>query len=170
MARNELRDGIWRGRVAHGQAVGEGSGGPCREPRKASLFVLALIGSQMVAVNSSSPTAACSGPWDARGMEESLTTSDGNAESLYMQGVCRRCLGFQGRVGGRNSSFLGAWPVSGHFAPHYPAQNPNWRFPAISEQGTVSRNKPGLKKGLEPEQPRPHAPTQSLPFKALLPP
>ncbi|XP_077823852.1 mitoguardin 2 isoform X1 [Macaca mulatta] len=51
----------------------------------------------MVAVNSSSPTAACSGPWDARGMEESLTTSDGNAESLYMQGVCRRCLGFQGR-------------------------------------------------------------------------
>uniref|UniRef100_A0A2K6L7B1 Mitoguardin 2 n=2 Tax=Rhinopithecus TaxID=542827 RepID=A0A2K6L7B1_RHIBE len=41
----------------------------------------------MVAVNSSSPTAACSGPWDARGMEESLTTSDGNAESLYMQGM-----------------------------------------------------------------------------------
>ncbi|XP_011894280.1 PREDICTED: protein FAM73B isoform X1 [Cercocebus atys] len=41
----------------------------------------------MVAVNSSSPTAVCSGPWDARGMEESLTTSDGNAESLYMQGM-----------------------------------------------------------------------------------
>ncbi|XP_032003887.1 mitoguardin 2-like [Hylobates moloch] len=41
----------------------------------------------MMAVNSSSPTAACSGPWDARGMEESLTTSDGNAESLYMQGM-----------------------------------------------------------------------------------
>ncbi|XP_002743414.1 mitoguardin 2 [Callithrix jacchus] len=41
----------------------------------------------MVAVNSSSPTAACSGPWDARGMEESLTTSDGNVESLYMQGM-----------------------------------------------------------------------------------
>ncbi|XP_022357362.1 mitoguardin 2 [Enhydra lutris kenyoni] len=40
-----------------------------------------------VAVNSSSPTAACSGPWDARGMEESVTTSDGNAESLYMQGM-----------------------------------------------------------------------------------
>ncbi|XP_034785133.1 mitoguardin 2 isoform X1 [Pan paniscus] len=41
----------------------------------------------MMAVNSSSPIAACSGPWDARGMEESLTTSDGNAESLYMQGM-----------------------------------------------------------------------------------
>uniref|UniRef100_A0A452V3K8 Mitoguardin 2 n=1 Tax=Ursus maritimus TaxID=29073 RepID=A0A452V3K8_URSMA len=41
----------------------------------------------MVAVNSSSPTAACSGPWDARGLEESVTTSDGNAESLYMQGT-----------------------------------------------------------------------------------
>ncbi|XP_053415981.1 mitoguardin 2 [Nycticebus coucang] len=41
----------------------------------------------MAAVNSSSPTAACSGPWDARGIEESLTTSDGNAESLYMQGM-----------------------------------------------------------------------------------
>lgn len=41
----------------------------------------------MVVANSSSPTAACSGPWDARGMEESVTTSDGNAESLYMQGM-----------------------------------------------------------------------------------
>ncbi|XP_074187268.1 mitoguardin 2 isoform X2 [Rhinolophus sinicus] len=41
----------------------------------------------MVAVNSSSPTAACSGTWDTRGMEESVTTSDGNAESLYMQGM-----------------------------------------------------------------------------------
>ncbi|XP_071077050.1 mitoguardin 2 isoform X2 [Desmodus rotundus] len=41
----------------------------------------------MVAVNSSSPTAACAGPWGARGMEESVTTSDGNAESLYMQGM-----------------------------------------------------------------------------------
>ncbi|KAI5763089.1 MIGA2 [Gulo gulo luscus] len=40
-----------------------------------------------VAVNSSSPTAACSGPWDARGLEESVTTSDGDAESLYMQGM-----------------------------------------------------------------------------------
>lgn len=41
----------------------------------------------MVAVNTSSPTAAGSGPWDARGMEESVMTSDGNAESLYMQGM-----------------------------------------------------------------------------------
>lgn len=41
----------------------------------------------MVAVHSSSPTAACSGPWDARGTEESVATSDGNAESLYMQGM-----------------------------------------------------------------------------------
>ncbi|XP_002915278.2 mitoguardin 2 [Ailuropoda melanoleuca] len=41
----------------------------------------------MVAVNSSSPTAMCSGPWDARGLEESVTTSDGNAESLYVQGM-----------------------------------------------------------------------------------
>ncbi|XP_014637729.1 PREDICTED: protein FAM73B [Ceratotherium simum simum] len=41
----------------------------------------------VVAVNSSSPMAASSGPWEARGMEESVTTSDGNAESLYMQGM-----------------------------------------------------------------------------------
>ncbi|XP_036117362.1 mitoguardin 2 isoform X4 [Molossus molossus] len=41
----------------------------------------------MVAVNLSSPTAACSGQWDARGMEESETTSDGNVENLYMQGM-----------------------------------------------------------------------------------
>ncbi|XP_049751900.1 mitoguardin 2 isoform X4 [Elephas maximus indicus] len=41
----------------------------------------------MVAVNSSSPVAVCSGPWDARGMEESVAASDGNAESLYMQGM-----------------------------------------------------------------------------------
>nr|XP_054357146.1 mitoguardin 2 isoform X2 [Pongo pygmaeus] len=41
----------------------------------------------MMAVNSSSPTAACSGPWDARGMEEALATSDGNADSLYLQGM-----------------------------------------------------------------------------------
>ncbi|XP_012627640.1 mitoguardin 2 isoform X2 [Microcebus murinus] len=40
----------------------------------------------MVAANSSSPTAVCPGPWDARGMDESLT-SEGNAESLYMQGM-----------------------------------------------------------------------------------
>ncbi|XP_004677316.1 PREDICTED: protein FAM73B isoform X1 [Condylura cristata] len=41
----------------------------------------------MVAVNSSSPTAACSGPWDARGLEESVAAGDGHAESLYMQGM-----------------------------------------------------------------------------------
>ncbi|XP_007471866.1 PREDICTED: protein FAM73B [Lipotes vexillifer] len=41
----------------------------------------------MVVVNSSSPVAACSGPWDTRGMEESVTTSSGNAESLYVQGM-----------------------------------------------------------------------------------
>ncbi|XP_075416780.1 mitoguardin 2 isoform X2 [Tenrec ecaudatus] len=41
----------------------------------------------MVAVNSSSPTAACSGPWDTRGIEESVAASDGSAETLYMQGM-----------------------------------------------------------------------------------
>ncbi|XP_061289754.1 mitoguardin 2 [Bos javanicus] len=41
----------------------------------------------MVVVNSSSPTAVCSGPWETRGIEESVTTADGNAESLYMQGM-----------------------------------------------------------------------------------
>ncbi|XP_006892534.1 PREDICTED: protein FAM73B [Elephantulus edwardii] len=41
----------------------------------------------MVVVNSSSPTAACSGPWDARTMEKSVTASDANAESLYIQGM-----------------------------------------------------------------------------------
>lgn len=41
----------------------------------------------MVVVNSSSPTAACSGPRETRGIEESVTATDGNAESLYMQGM-----------------------------------------------------------------------------------
>ena len=49
--------------------------------------VFALLASQMVVVNSSSPTAVCSGPWETRGIEESVTTADGNAESLYMQGA-----------------------------------------------------------------------------------
>ncbi|XP_075841845.1 mitoguardin 2 isoform X1 [Microtus pennsylvanicus] len=41
----------------------------------------------MVVVNSSSPTAACSGSWETRGMEESVPTTDGSAESLYVQGM-----------------------------------------------------------------------------------
>ncbi|XP_048200314.1 mitoguardin 2 [Perognathus longimembris pacificus] len=41
----------------------------------------------MVVVNSSSPTAACSGPWEARAMEESVPATDGSAESLYVQGM-----------------------------------------------------------------------------------
>uniref|UniRef100_A0ABK0L7H1 Mitoguardin 2 n=2 Tax=Rattus norvegicus TaxID=10116 RepID=A0ABK0L7H1_RAT len=41
----------------------------------------------MVMVNSSSPTAACSGSWETRGMEESVPTMDGSAESLYVQGM-----------------------------------------------------------------------------------
>ncbi|XP_027725418.1 mitoguardin 2 isoform X1 [Vombatus ursinus] len=41
----------------------------------------------MVAVNSSSPTAASSGPWDARVTEESGAAGDANAENLYIQGM-----------------------------------------------------------------------------------
>ncbi|KAM5186803.1 mitoguardin 2 isoform 4-T10 [Callospermophilus lateralis] len=41
----------------------------------------------MVVVNSSSPTAACSGPWDIQGMEESVPVTDGSAERLYAQGM-----------------------------------------------------------------------------------
>ncbi|KAL1765633.1 mitoguardin 2 [Sigmodon hispidus] len=41
----------------------------------------------MVVVNSSSPTAACSGSWETRGLEESVPTTDGSAESLYVQGM-----------------------------------------------------------------------------------
>ncbi|XP_015352944.1 mitoguardin 2 isoform X2 [Marmota marmota marmota] len=41
----------------------------------------------MVVVNSSSPTAACSGPWDIRGMEESVPVTDDSAERLYAQGM-----------------------------------------------------------------------------------
>ncbi|VTJ58444.1 Hypothetical predicted protein [Marmota monax] len=41
----------------------------------------------MVVVNSSSPTAACSGPWDIRGMEESVPVTDRSAERLYAQGM-----------------------------------------------------------------------------------
>ncbi|CAO2598108.1 Mitoguardin 2 [Lemmus lemmus] len=41
----------------------------------------------MVVVNSSSPTAACSGSWETRGMEESVPATDGSAESLYVQGM-----------------------------------------------------------------------------------
>lgn len=63
--------------------------------------VFALLGSQMVVVNSSSPTAACSGPRETRGIEESVTATDGNAESLYMQGAGREAgLGCQGRGAG----------------------------------------------------------------------
>lgn len=70
--------------MACGQAVGEAQRS-CKRSGKPS--PLALLDAQTVAVNSSSPMAASSGPWDARGMEESVTTSDGNAESLYMQGT-----------------------------------------------------------------------------------
>lgn len=88
MPGSRFRDGFRRGCVTEDQAVGgawvlqrvwEGLT-PCP-------WVLVLLGAQMVAVNSSSPTAMCSGPWDARGLEESVTTSDGNAESLYVQGT-----------------------------------------------------------------------------------
>uniref|UniRef100_A0A7N4Q0F8 Mitoguardin 2 n=1 Tax=Sarcophilus harrisii TaxID=9305 RepID=A0A7N4Q0F8_SARHA len=41
----------------------------------------------MVAVNSSSPTAASSGPWDARVTEEAGAAGDANAENLYIQGM-----------------------------------------------------------------------------------
>ncbi|XP_005413665.1 PREDICTED: protein FAM73B isoform X2 [Chinchilla lanigera] len=41
----------------------------------------------MMAVNSSSPMAAGSGPWGAPGMEESVPATDGSAESLYVQGM-----------------------------------------------------------------------------------
>ncbi|XP_068925517.1 mitoguardin 2 [Petaurus breviceps papuanus] len=41
----------------------------------------------MVAVNSSSPTAASSGPWEARVTEESGAAGDANAENLYIQGM-----------------------------------------------------------------------------------
>ncbi|KAG8512814.1 Mitoguardin 2, partial [Galemys pyrenaicus] len=61
------------------------SGMPCTAPGKHSGSSRSLA--SMVAVNSSSPTAACSGPWDARGVEESVAASDGHAESLYMQGM-----------------------------------------------------------------------------------
>lgn len=69
--------------------MGGGSGVLQRVPEGLIPYsrVLALLGTQMVVVNSSSPVAACSGPWDTRGMEESVTTSSGNAESLYMQGT-----------------------------------------------------------------------------------
>ncbi|XP_063100354.1 mitoguardin 2 isoform X2 [Cavia porcellus] len=41
----------------------------------------------MMAVNSSSPTAACSGQWEARGLEEPMPATNGSAESLYVQGM-----------------------------------------------------------------------------------
>ena len=82
-----IAEGTWR--VVRGGGWGEAQGS-CKGSGKASFpysRVLALLGTQMVVVNSSSPVAACSGPWDTRGMEESVTTSSGNAESLYMQGT-----------------------------------------------------------------------------------
>lgn len=99
-------NGLWRGRATYDQAVGgawvlQSLGGltPCP-------WVLVLLCSQMVAVNSSSPMAACSGPWDTRGMEESVTASDGNAESLYMQGT-----GQPGALLGQ--SWREGWPPPG---------------------------------------------------------
>lgn len=80
-----------RGHVACGEGWGVGGGSGVLQRVREGLIpysrVLALLGTQMVVVNSSSPVAACSGPWDTRGMEESVTTSSGNAESLYMQGT-----------------------------------------------------------------------------------
>lgn len=68
--------------MACGQPVGGLRGGP----QRASLLIC-ILGPQMVVVNSSSPTAACSGSWETRGMEESVPTTDGSAESLYVQGL-----------------------------------------------------------------------------------
>lgn len=122
--------------------------------------VLVLLGAQMVAVNSSSPTAACSGPWDARGMEESVTAGDGDAESLYMQGMGPRGQPWGlswSRVGGRMVSSREPRLGSEHFsgcrfaAPLLDAQTLIQGCSAISGQGTVSRNNPGPNGGLSPE-------------------
>ncbi|XP_055964873.1 mitoguardin 2 [Sorex fumeus] len=80
----------------------------------------------MAAVNSSSPTAACPGPWDARGVDESVTTSDGHAESLYMQGMelfeealqkWEQALSVGQRGDGRGSPSLGDGPPNPEAAP-----------------------------------------------------
>lgn len=73
------------GHVACGPGDGVGLEGT---PKRASLLTCILV-PQMVVVNSSSPTAACSGSWETRGMEESVPTTDGSAESLYVQGLAR---------------------------------------------------------------------------------
>lgn len=114
--------------VAHGQALG--AAGVLQRVWKGLTpcpWVFALLGAQMVAVNASSPTAACSGPWDARGMEESVTTSDGNAESLYMQGTGREVASSSPGVG--QDSGERRRPGPGHFsrrcfATHFPLPAP----------------------------------------------
>lgn len=62
--------------MLHGQAEGQ-----------RYLTPVPALGPQMMAVNSSSPTAACSGQWEARGLEEPMPATNGSAESLYVQGA-----------------------------------------------------------------------------------
>lgn len=109
-----------------------------------------VLGPQMVVVNSSSPTAACSGPWDIRGMEESAPATDGSAESLYAQGAARRLASAlsQGGVGRAAYSRWGLGPAPGAAPLPPPVQ---W-FSALFGQGTVSRNTSGPKEGLESDQ------------------
>lgn len=112
-----FRHSIWRGRVGCGQAVGKAwVHQRVWEGLISCPWFFALLGTQMVAVNSSSPTAACSGTWDTRGMEDSVTTSDGNAESLYMQGTGQAApRALWGRVG-RGMVFRKPRPGPGHFS------------------------------------------------------
>lgn len=72
--------------------------------------VFALLGSQMVVVNSSSPTAACSGPTGDQRDRVCDRHPAGNAESLYMQGAGREAgLGCQGKGSGEAASSQGVW-------------------------------------------------------------
>lgn len=171
--------------MACGQAAGEAR---VQQRVWEGLTPCPRLGTQMVAVNSSSPTAACSGTWDTRGMEESVTTSDGNAESLYMQGTGQAAPRAPWGQGWRGNALREAQtgprtPLHVLLCNSFPSPYPKTliqRFPALSGQGTVSRNKSGLNEGLsidhpgksdpDPAQARPGGPLGPSCLRALLSP
>ena len=109
----------------------------------------------MVVVNSSSPTAACSGPWETRGIEESVTTVDGNAESLYMQGTGREAgldslrLPGQGSEGTASSQEPGFSGCCLQPSPH-----PKPPSSMVSGPRSISRSKSGLHEDPQADSPK----------------
>lgn len=120
-------------------AGGPGNAGGLRgDPQRASLLIC-ILGPQMVVVNSSSPTAACSGSWETRGMEESVPTTDGSAESLYVQGLAgtlAQDFGVGSQHCSRKEWLSGSLGKAGHFFNYYLIPDSCHDLAALSGQKT----------------------------------